>query len=596
MTGHFVDVFLPGPWWNPLTYLSPRNVQEGVRVVVPMGRGKRVGFARTSVNPPCGVDLRSLERIVDDVPPLGEELWQLALWLCGRSLCGLGATLALLSPAPLLRGEPCACPSLPERRPRAFSERLLFDVDEGRRWSSYRDEITAHAGEGLVLFPEQLSARRFWETLPESLRPEVLLWSHQAGNRRWEDWQRLRRGEVRIVVGSPSALFAPLQDLSLVIVEEEGHSSYQSLGTPFFNARSVAARRAQLAEARLVLGGSLPSARLYRSRKPPSPRPSKGKIRFVDVKNAPGAVLPGLRDPLKLSEVLIEETLAVVNAGKKALWILDRKGYAAEVACEECGSALLCRRCGTPCRLCGGLLQCPTCRERQPLPDRCPRCGGGLLQGNRPGLEALASLATAVTGEAFPVRLWHADLGQTKKRRSDLKRDLVRGGVVVGSRGALSLCDEGGVALVGWIDVDGEARRPFFDARHHAFRMIWESCWRGPDGLSRRVVLQSRCPGVGWQQGLRGGWGLFWAGELEERRSLELPPFAVLVEIDGGGQREALLAALRAGGLDPLEGDSPQAPLWLSCQRLALCREAVEPFFDIGRSRRGFPKIRVWTD
>ena len=592
----YVDVFLPGPWWNPLTYISTGTLREGARVVVPMGRGRRVGFARPSSCPPKGMEMRSLERIIDDIPPLGGELWSLAHWLSARSLCGLGAALRLISPAPLLRGEVFDPTAPAQVGSGGLSERLLFDVDEEGRWSAYREELEALEGEGLVLFPEEISAHRFWDSLPKSLRARGVLWPRSSGRGRWEAWQRVRRGEVSLVVGSPSALFAPLQALSLVIVEEEGHGSYQSLGRPFFNGRSVAAERARLASARLVLGGSLPSARLYLSRRPSSPRPPRDKVRLVDLRSAQGAVLPGLRDSLKLSETLVEETLSVVNEGKKALWILDRKGYAAEVACEECGSPLLCLRCTTPCRLGAGELQCPLCGERQPLPERCPSCGGGLLQGNRPGLEALQTLALAVTGRAFPVGLWHADLGQEKKRRLELARDLAQGGVVVGSRGTLSLCDEGGVALVGWIDADGEARKPFFDARHHAFRMIWESCWRGPDGPSRRVVLQSRSPGIGWQQGLRGGWDLFWRGELEERRDLDLPPFAALVEIDGGRQRGPLLEALQAKGLDPLEGDTAQAPIWLSCRRLSSLREALEPFFDIGRSRRGFPKIQVWTD
>lgn len=595
MTIHYVDVFLPGPWWNALTYRAENPIREGVRVLAPVGRGVRVGFACPSSTPPRNIEIRNLKEVLDDVPPLGEDLWLLARWLSRRALCGFGAALAHFAPAPLLRGEKVdPMPSI-LRRAGLFEERILFDVDERLRWCEYEDELQRIEGFQLLLFPEQASARRFWEQLPQPMRAEGLLWPSRAGKDRWEAWKRVRSGEIRRIVGSPAALFAPFPSLSLVIVEEEGHGGYQTLGTPFFYGRSVAAERARLASARLVIGGSLPSARLYRSRRPLISKPPKGKVRFVDLRAVPGAVLQGVRDPLKISEPLLEETLAVVNRGKRALWILDRKGFAGEVACEECGSPLLCRRCGTLYRLSRRELYCPVCRERMPLPESCPCCGGRLLQGSRPGLEALELIASALAGGDVPVRIWQADLvGAEKYGGSERGRE--GGSVIVGSRGALSFCDEGNVALVGWIDADAEARKPFFDARYHAFRMVWESCWRGPGSADRQVLLQSRVPGKGWQQGLIWGWDRFWEAELREREALALPPFSALVEIKGGRQTAALVKALRQGGLEPFEGEEAESPLWLSCRRLSQLRALLEPFFDIGRSRRGFPKLRIWTD
>ena len=594
MTGYIVDVHLPGPWWNPLAYASDVPLGEGLRVVVPVGSSHRVGFTGAPSEPPEGVEIRRIEAVLDERPLLGEDLRELALWISRRALCSVGTALATMTPKPLLEGEafsPDEYVELPKPG-QAFRERLLFDVDEERRWQVYLEELEGEERGKLLLFPEQAMAQRFWHQMPVSLRDRGLLWPTQGGRVRWEAWKAVRRGQAHFVVGSPGALFAPFPSLVLIAIEEEGHNSYQPQGGPMIHGRSVAAERARLAGSLLLLGGGLPSARVYRSRRPHSPKPPKGKIRFVDLRSVPGSLIQGVRDPLKISESLLEETLSVLKAGKKALWILDLKGFAGDVSSEDCGSSLTCRRCGAPNRLSGAGLLCPACGERESLPDQCPRCGGYLLQGNRPGLEALEEIASALSGADLPVRLWHAGLGTGQKRMDDLHSR----GVVVGSRGALSLCDKGGVGLVGWIDADLEARKPFFDARHHAFRMIWESCWRGPDAFARQVLLQSRSPGKDWQKALLLGWDHFWQTELAEREVLALPPFAALVEIAGRRQTEAILRALRKAGLEVFEGELSQSPLWLSCERLSLIRQALEPFFDISRSRRGFPKLRVWTD
>ena len=586
-----LEVYVPGPWWHALTYRFDRPLPPGVRVRVPVGRGHRVGFvAPDGPSPPPGQgELKEIEDVLDGAPPLGEELGRLASWIGVNYLCGTPLALGRIAPGFLLRGQGAFQEDLPVRASSGDSEdAFVFDPRDDRRWGRYREEIGGVSGGVLALFGEQSDAARFWDLLPDGERGRGILWPSSGGRALQRAWEAVRSGERSLVVGGRGALFAPLRDLRLVMVDEEASGGHRFVDPPFLHARTVASQRARLWRSRFLAGGRMPSARLFRLEGGRGSERPGDRLFFVDLRRTDAVAVAGVRDPLRIGAATFRETKRAVQRGMGALWILDRKGYASEVACAECGAPLRCPSCGGTCRWERGRYACPFCGTPQAQDPSCSVCRGILLQGLRPGIETLWEAASDLFRGDFPVIFWAGGKRGTLEARRALRKS---GGVVLGTRGALALCDHLSVGCVAWIDADAEARQPRYDARFVAFRMIWESLWRGGRCEDRTVVVQSRSPLRGWQESLPRGWGAFWAREMEERRLYNLPPYRPLLSLEAGLEdKEALRKALESQGVEVLDPGLGDGMLWARPEHLGAARRALEPFFRI-RRKGPFPRI-----
>ena len=586
-----VDVYVPGPWWHALTYRSSQPISLGVRVRVPVGRGRRVGFV--APRGPLGAvpleKLRDVEEILDDAPPLGAELWQLAFWIGENYLCGVPLALERVAPGFLLRGQGNFREELPWRASSGEPEdAFVFDPRDQRRWQRYREEIAAVSRGVLALFGEQRDAARFWESLSPQEKERGMLWPSSGGRDLRRAWEVVRAGEKKLVVGGRGALFAPVRQLALVLVDEEASGGHRFPDTPFLHARTVVSKRARLWKARFLAGGRMPSARLFRLGVPRCPERPGERLFFVDLHRADAVAVAGIREPLRIGSATFRETRNAVLRGESALWILDRKGYTGEVACADCGAPLRCPSCGGACRGETHRYVCSFCGKPYVQELSCPVCRGMLLQGMRPGLETLREAASDLFQGELPVLSWSGGEQGFRDVRKGLRRS---GGVVLGTRGALALCDVLPVGCVAWIDADAEARQPRYDARFVAFRMIWESLWRGPGHVGRTVVVQSRSPLRGWQESLPRGWEMFWSREMEERKLFQLPPYRYLISLEAGRERkEALRQALEDQGVEVLDPESENGMLWARPEHLGPVRRALEPFFHI-RRKGSFPRL-----
>lgn len=590
------EVFVPGPWWHALTYRASGPLMPGIRVRVPVGRGWRVGF----VAPPAaevsenGLTLRDVAAVLDEHPPLGDELWKLAAWVGEQYLCGMPRALECIAPGFLRRGHG-TFRELPPWKASSGSpeDAFVFDPRDERRWERYREEVERGRTRGsvLVLFAEQSDAARFWETLSETIRRQGILWPGTGGHALRRVWEDVRSREDAVVVGARGALFAPLQRLALVLVDEEASGGHRFPENPGLHARTVASVRARLWGARFLAGGRMPSARLFRMGVPRSVDRPGDRLFFVDLHRTDAVAVAGVRDPLRVGVPSFRETRSACERGQIALWLLDRRGYAGEVACMDCGALLRCPACGGGCRGEAERYVCSFCGRVHEGVTGCPVCRGVLLQGMRPGLEALREVASDLFQGERPVCSW--DGGKPGTLREICRTFRRSGGVVLGTRGALALCDHMPVGCVVWMDADAEARQPRYDARFVAYRMIWESLWRGLRKDDRTVVVQSRTPLRGWQESLVRGWDHFWPRELEERKLFDLPPYRYLISVDASPEiKKGLSAALEEQGLEPLDPDPEARALWLRTGALMAVRKALEPFFRI-RRKGDFPRVSV---
>jgi primosomal protein N' (replication factor Y) len=579
-----------------------------------VGNGSRVGlvFAPDGGEPDYGGELRQIEALVDETPLLPGFMAPLIRWFSETYLCGAGAAMKTLLPASFLKGEALGrayrgeikkTPA--EKTP--YSDSFIYEPVDSLRWERYA-ELSSDGLPSLICFPQYETAKLFAEYLGE----RAALFPRGGAKAEWREWGRLLSGEgPKVVVGGQTAATAPLPGLVRIIVEDESNNAWRTVRPPVFNVRSLLSKRARIEGASLVLGGRMPSSRVYRMMaetdnlglEPCSSREGGKSFVFVDLKLAYSPSVKGVRDTLAVSEPLVRETESAIERGLWALWILDRRGYAGEIICDECGRSLRCGRCGGAMRweASANRLSCVSCGAPESIPESCPNCDGKLLMAKRPGLEALLHLArAAINGPVSVLSLEDED------KNSLCSALEAQSGLIIGTRAALALCDRAKVGMVGWIDADGEARSQEYDARARAFGLVWESRWRGIEPLGRRVLLQTRRPGRDWQKGLETdrpglpGWRVFWRADIRERRELSMPPFLSLVKIEANKSDIPAMsdrfdeASFEYWLPDDSDArDSSKATIWLRTNSVKALRNALTPFFTIKRAKRGYPSITI---
>jgi len=611
---YLIDVVVPGPWWTRLTYRSFSLPTEGARVKVPLGRTTRTGFVTrihkstdqlVSQSADSG-KTREIYSIIDPFPVVPPDILELSKWAGEMFFCGMGQALLAMLPKQIINGEKI-CDQRKASSPtilcseNSSSENVqtTFRSEYSRRKEEYVKNLK-RISNGLVIFPEHKHAERFFNELPDELSERSLLWPRTAGKKLFSDWVDVLNGKSSIVIGSSSAAFAPLSRPECFIIEDESNPAYRMRMSPYLNIRSIFARRANLWGSDLILGGRLPSSRIYRKFHPScEDEPEKKRLFFVDMKMAPKPSVPGVETPFRFSERMLEETQRSLSEHRLAIWILDRKGYAGQIFCESCGFILNCQNCGGVLTWHSekGTLRCSICGREQTLPEACPYCKGNLLRGKRPGLEALIELSKKVLPEDINIQLWHADYPSGRKQRLSAISRLREKGLVIGSRSALSLMDELNTGLVCWLDGDVEAGKTFYNSRFSAYSMIWESLWRGKGYSDRKIVLQSRVPKRSWQRSLLTGWGDFWKYELSEREEFEVPPYFYLVEARIPQKiKYHFEETIADKGYEIFELSENSETLWIKVKSIKRFGKDISPFFHIKESGKGYPQLRLWMD
>lgn len=598
-----VDVVLPSPWWPPLTYKYERLLPEGLRVSIPLRQTKRVGFSWQGESPgknrfPSS-RLREITAVIDEKPPLPPDIWKLLGWLGNRLPFGIGHAIKISCPAALLKGQAVELPQAEAHLRRNPAPSFCYLPREISRYEVYFEAIAKMDGGGLILFPDRESLQDFFSFLPDREKSFSCIWPVGGGERLWETWLSVRRGEKRLVLGTSGAAFAPIQDLSLVVVEEEADPGHQMPAFPRLSARTVASKRAAFSGASLLLGGSLPSSRVAMLSKLVCAEAPRGRVSFI--RPSPGMnplpdTLPFLQE-IPISEKLIDESRRVLCGGRQVLWILDRKGYAGELRCTDCGRSVACRKCGGRPRwsLEKATGHCPTCGEDTAWPEECPTCRSRLLQIWHPGLEKCYERARSLFGEEASIILLPEYAALRKKARGALLGQLkTKPALLLGTRSLLSLCRKSDVGLIGWLDADTENWKQDYSAKAEGFRIVWSSCWIGKNPDSRQVILQSRKPKRGWQVALEAGFNYFWDRELAERRKLELPPFCFLLEVTAKGKIQSMLKeAFEREGLEVLSGTQGKDSLQIKVHDLEKIQRLLAPFFAVNSTSLELPHLSL---
>ena len=416
-------------------------------------------------------------------------------------------------------------------------------------------EAALERGRGaIVLVPEIALAPQTVSRFAARFGDRVaLLHSGLSGGERRDEWERLRAGEARVCVGPRSAVFAPVRDLGLLVVDEEHDPAYKQEGDPRYDAREVARYRIRQSGAALVCGSA-------------TPRPeSWERMPRVDLpERADGAALPpvevldmrarsGREGPIHPRT--IECLREVRSDGGKAIVLLNRRGWSPHLECRSCGRAWGCPDCDVSLVLHKRehRLRCHHCGHAERLPTFCPDCGSVTLARHGAGTERVAEiLAEAV--DPLPVFRLDSDSAAAAGRHLDILRrfDAARGGVLVGTQMVGKGHDFPEVVLSVVLDADATLRFPDFRSEERTFALIAQLAGRsgrGPRGGG--VLVQTLAPGAAAiRDAARHDTPGFLAGELERRRALGYPPFSHLVRLeltarDAGRVEGAALLARR---------------------------------------------------
>jgi primosomal protein N' (replication factor Y) len=556
-----VDVALPLPVDRLFTYRVPgaltETVRRGVRVVVPFGARRITGYVvGERMRAPAGMKLKEIISLVDKEPLLGETLLELADWMAGRYVHSLGEVLRAMLPAGVkgrgrLREEKDAFPpelEFPTLEPdqrKAFdaitnavvrhgkSVFLLHGVTGSGKTEVYLrciGEVLERGGSALVLIPEialipQTTARfrrRFGSKV-------AVLHSRLTGPQRAAIWRGAAGGDIRVVIGARSAVFVPLEQLEIIVVDEEQDTSFKQEEKPHYNAVEVVGRRAEQEGAVLLLGSATPSLETYAAAR-------KGDMEYLMLRSRPaGGKMPAIeivdmrgREELVSSE-LLDALETVHGRGEQAIILINRRGHANYVQCRKCGWIARCPNCAISLTYHsrGNELMCHYCGiERKPL-EVCPSCGAYRMIHRGVGTQRIElELGNLVPG----LRVVRMDMDSTSGTGGHLRilEQFAKGekDVLLGTQMVAKGHHYPDVTLVGVLSADGGLNFPDFRATERTFRLLSQAAGRtGRGDREGRVIVQTFTPDhFLFGHLISHDYEGFAERELEQRRELGYPP------------------------------------------------------------------------
>ena len=415
-------------------------------------------------------------------------------------------------------------------------------------------ETLALGKTAMVLVPEIVLTPQMMRKFSSYFGSRVaMLHSSLKMTERYDQWKRIRRGEVDVVLGTRSALFAPLKNLGLIIMDEEQEGSYQSENVPRYDAREVAKYLCVREKAALVFGSATPTVETAWAAEQGSYQKALLRRRYNE--NAlPEVLIADLRqeilngNPGLISTPLRQELEKNLAAGEQSILFLNRRGSSRMLLCGECGYVPQCPRCSTAMTYhsANGRLMCHYCGHSEPAADTCPECGGWMKHvgaGTQKVEEELRELfpeAGILRMDADTTAGGHEEILQTFERE--------RVPILLGTQMVAKGLDFENVTLVGVLSADISLYVDNYRAAERTFSLLTQVVGRaGRGGKTGRAVIQTYTPGNDVIRcAARQDYDAFYESEIRMRRLRRYPPFADLftVTISGTEEGRVLRAAV----------------------------------------------------
>jgi len=559
------------------------DIRPGARVKAPFGKGSRgiTGYVfALSEKLPEGLEGKRISKIseVDDELSLPEAAIDVCLWMKARYYCRYIEAAKCFAPAGKPRKtnqerhgdgsfvfsektkepSPCKAPPLTQEQRRAAAAILpKIEAGEGAAFllqgvtGSGKTEVYLAACEKalengrktIMLVPEisltHQTVKRFVERFGEGRI--AILHSKMTIKERYEEWLRIKRGEVDIAIGARSAVFAPFSDIGLIVVDEEHEGTYKSDMTPKYDTVEVAFKRAAASDAVLLLGSATPSVvsayraeqGLYKKlaltkRYNTTPMP---ELFVVDMR---AELMKGNKSVF--SEAMYNAVNETLADGRQTMLFLNRRGWSSFVSCPSCGNVMKCERCriSLTYHKAENRAVCHYCGISRKVPDVCPWCGKPGLRFFGLGTEQVEERAKEVFPQARIARL---DADMARKRGSG-ERILNAFGagktdILIGTQMIAKGLDFPGVALVGIVAADISLNIPDFKSPERTFQLITQVAGRAGRRDERgRVIIQTYVPENYAIEAASGyDYEGFYRSELFFRKTLMYPPFSDVIQV-----------------------------------------------------------------
>lgn len=566
------------------------DIDIGRKVRVPFGRGDKLRDAYVfAVRDKLSDEVKGLKYIAetDDDICLNEEIIETCRWMKRRYMCKYIDAVKCFTPAGRAskRGK--------KRNPYSGAEGELQNIkhltDEQRR---VIDAVTASIKEGksdlfllngvtgsgktevymhviadvlergktaIMLVPEISLTKQIIDRFIGRFGAEniAVLHSRLAYGERYDEWIRIKRGEVKIVIGARSAVFAPLENIGAIIMDEEHEGTYKSDMTPKYETCEVAIKRVAQHGAVLLMGSATPSVVSWN-------RANEGIYKKLELKERynrvelPDVMLVDMRTELKagnrsiFSPELLDGMNEVMTDGEQVILFLNRRGYSNFISCRECGEAIRCPECGISLTYHKETerLMCHYCGCTESVPERCPNCGSRYIKYFGIGTEQIEEKIR----ECFPDKNTDRLDLDTVRRKGSIERIIKnfaggRTDVLVGTQLVAKGLDFKNVGLVGIISADVTLNIPDFRSPERTFQLITQAAGRAGRGDRKgRVIIQTYSPdNYAVTAAAAQDYDAFYNDEIMLRKFIWYPPFSDLMQIVFSSKDEK--AILRGGAM-----------------------------------------------
>jgi primosomal protein N' (replication factor Y) len=425
----------------------------------------------------------------------------------------------------------------------AYSAFLLHGVTGSGKTEIYIRAMRTALDQGksaMMLVPEIALTPVFSRRLREHFGQNVAIFhsSLQRGER-FDEWTRVKNGDARIVIGTRSAVFAPVKNLGLIVVDEEHESSYRQQDSPYYNGRDTAIVRAQKESAVVVLGSATPSLESFHNSR-------TGKYRYLSLPERIGgrpmaeASIIDMRNvfvrhgkPRLFSDELLEAIQETQDRHEQSIILLNRRGYSSFVLCRSCGETVQCKNCDVTLTYHRSerVMICHYCNYREAVPTVCQHCGKDYIHYVGEGTEQLEELLK----KAFPsLRVARIDKDTTANRRrfEKILRDFSNGHLdaLVGTQMLAKGHDFPNVTLVGVVSVDAGLALPDFRSAERTFQLLTQVAGRAGRGdRPGRVLIQTYHPNhYALRHACAQDYEAFYEEEIRYRQNHSYPPFVAL--------------------------------------------------------------------
>ena len=561
----YAKVAVPVPLKQEFTYSfddDALKVVPGIRVMVPFGRREVQGYVVDVLDskPDVGFEIKAVSKAIDKEPLFGKREYELALWMERFYFSSRGEILDVMIPGgrrdssfgALDFEEPVSNEDVVLTAEQSVAIETVMNASSGlfylfgvtgsgktEVFLQCAERVIAQGGQVIYLVPEITLTHQLAVQVMERFKNNVaILHSGLTDSQRIAQWRRIKRSEVSLVIGARSAVFAPCENLRMIIIDEEHENSYKSGNDPRYHARQVAQKRIADCHGKLLMGSATPSLEAWHLMKDPS------RMTRIDLTSRVGG---GCMPKVEIADMTHEdgifgktlqlEMARTLGVGKQVILFLNRRGYSYYFHCRSCGYELKCPHCDVAMTYHKktGTLKCHYCGYTQKPTRVCPVCGSLDVMYSGFGTEQVEQEVQRLFPQYRTARL---DTDVVSKDRKIIQKTLdeFRAGsldILIGTQMVAKGLNFPNVQLVGIVLADSGLLVPDFRAEERTFDLLVQVAGRsGRADSNGRVVVQTRMkdnPAI--VMASKGQVEAFFDNELKLRRDLGFPPFSRMVNL-----------------------------------------------------------------